>query len=197
MYPWDASWLAREVGRASSDHGWSAAIIRGGEANTPSWKSTRHALFMKTDMAQPHFWMLEDVQLRCSLTAEILDLASEIADRLQGDLANIDDRTLFARIQNDVDFFRQVTRSYALHIRETNVATLLRMDLAAGRPLTAALLKELGELLDADALNQHSQGRVLEMRELYRQNPQHFIEHYLLPTEATPGERGPFTLTTR
>jgi hypothetical protein len=196
-YPWDASWFAREVGRASVDHGWSAATIRGAEANTPSWKSTRHARFMKMDKTQPHFWMLEDVQLRCQLSADILDRAAGIAARLQNELADANDRLLFQHIENDVDIFRHVTRSYALHLRETNVAEMLRQDISAGRPLNAALAKELSQLLDADVANQNSQGRVVQMRRLYRDDPTDFIRRYLIPTDLTLGERGNFSLTTR
>ena len=63
VYPWDASWLGREIGRAKTDHGWSAATIRGMVANTPAWRSTRRVIFMAVDNAAPSFWMLEDIQL--------------------------------------------------------------------------------------------------------------------------------------
>lgn len=84
-----------------------------------------------------------------------------------------------------------------MHLRETNVAQLLRQDLEAGRPMTEALVKELGALLDADVANQGGQGRVVKMRRLYRENPEAFVRRYLIPTEVTPTERGQFTLTTR
>jgi hypothetical protein len=197
VYPWDASWSAREVGRASTDHGWSGATIQGAAWSTPSWQATRHAKFMKTDDAQPHFWMLEDVELRCRLAAEILDRAGVLAARLFNALPDPADRAQFRRIQFDVDVFRRVSRSYALHIRETNVAQMLRQDLAAGRPMTVALTKELGELIDSDSANQNGQGRVVEMRRLYAESPEGFVRRYLIPVDGTPEEKGPFTLTTR
>ncbi|MCL4402225.1 MAG: hypothetical protein M1436_06140, partial [Acidobacteria bacterium] len=46
VYAWDASWYAREAGRASLDHGWSAAFVRGQQVESPSWCSTRKAIFM-------------------------------------------------------------------------------------------------------------------------------------------------------
>lgn len=196
-YPWDASWFAREVGKASLDHGWSAATVRGASWPTPSWESTRHARFMKTDSAQPHFWMLEDVQLRCKLSADLFDAAYQLGSRLLQELANEEDRNQFLNIQKNIDIFRHVARSYALHLRETNIAQMLRQDLSAGRPLTAALVKELSQALDQDVSNQGGHGRVLEMRRLYQESPQEFLRLYLLPVEGAPAEKGDFTLTTR
>jgi hypothetical protein len=196
-YPWDASWFAREVGKASIDHGWQAATIRGASWPSPSWESTRHARFMKTDAAQPHFWMLEDVELRCQLAADLLDKATAQYLRMQPDLKSTADRDQFQHIQQGVDAFRRVSRSYALHLRETNVAQMLRQDLGANRPMNAALAKELGQLLDADVQNQDGKGRVVEMRRLYLASPVEFVRRYLLPGEGSPAEQGPFTLTTR
>jgi hypothetical protein len=196
-YPWDASWLAREVGRASTDHGWSGATIRGAVASTPSWESTRHAMFMKTDNVQPHFWMLEDVELRCKLTADTLDQAHNLGARILGELANAHDKAQFQQIQDDVDTFRRVSRSYALHLRETNIAQMLRQDLAAGRPMTPALVEELHQLLDSDVDNQKGRGRVVEMRRLFIQNQEEFVRRYLIPTDLTRNDKGFFTLTTR
>jgi hypothetical protein len=196
-YPWDASWFAREVGKASIDHGWQAATIRGASWPSPSWQSTRHARFMKTDELQPHFWMLEDVELRCKLVADVLEKATAIAQRIAGGLLNAQDRTQFELIQHDVDTFRRVSRSYALHLRESNVAKMLRQDLIAGRPMTVALVKELGRLLEADVRNQNNTGRVVEMRRLYNESPDLFVRRYLIPGQGAPAERGLFTLTTR
>jgi hypothetical protein len=77
--------------------------------------------------------------------------------------------------------------------------------------MTPALVKELEELLDADVANQKGEGRVVEMRRLYRDSPAAFVQRYLIPVDFTPdqlqpifdeklyvpAEKGPFTLTTR
>jgi hypothetical protein len=203
IYPWDASWHGREVGRGSTDHGWKGAAIPGAMPSTPSWESTRHARFMKTDDAQPHFWMLEDVQLRCQMSADLLDKATDLSARLLSELPSVGDRAQFQLIQKDVDAFRRIARSYALHLRETNVAQMLRQDIAAGRPLTATLVKELGQLLDADVTNQQGHGKVVEMRRLYFQDPAAFAGRYLIPVDVAGSSaasifgKGFFTLTTR
>lgn len=202
VYPWDASWLAREVGNASVDHGWRAATIQGVSFSTPAWQSTRHARFMMTDHSQPHFWMLEDVQLRSGLTADLLDKARILYESSGGFAASDAAKTYFASVEHDVDVMRRVARSYALHLRETNVAVMLRADLAAGRPMTPALLKEFGELLDADVANQGGSGRVVRMRALFHADARTFLRtHLLLPSKASDEtgapERGNFSLTTR
>jgi hypothetical protein len=196
-YPWDASWSAREVGKASIDHGWSGATIQGAVWPTPAWQATRHAKFMKTDSTQPHFWMLEDVELRCKLTADILDKARDLSARVLDELENPADKAQFRQIQNDVDIFRRVSRSYALHLRETNVTQMLRQDTEAGRSMNTALLNELGQLLEADVNNQNGRGRVIEMRRLFLADPGEFVREYLIPTEKVIYEKGFFTLTTR
>jgi hypothetical protein len=166
---------------------------------------------MRTDDSQPHFWMLEDVGLRCRLAADRADQAFSLGAKMLEEMSPAD-RAEFERIQTDLDHFRRVARSYALHLRETNVAQMLTQDLEAGRPMTAALVKELQRLLDADADNQRGVGRVVELRELYRESPTEFLRRYLrppmlvpasdpasryLPPTDTRAERGDFTLTTR
>jgi hypothetical protein len=142
-----------------------------------------------------------------------LDKASALAAHLLKELPTPADRAQFEQIDKDVDTVRHIVRSYALHLRETNVAEMLRQDLAAVRPMTAALVKELGGLLEADVTNQQGQGRVVEMRRLYLEDPQAFVRRYLMPVhvvptkeldspdlpapDKAPPEKGFFTLTTR
>jgi hypothetical protein len=197
LYPWDASWLGRELGRASIDHGWSAATIRGAVANTPDWQSTRRVIFMKTDNLQPHFWMLEDIQLRCRLAAETMAQALKIGDEIIDLLDSAEEKAFFTVVQRDADSFRRVSLSYALHLRETNIAQQLRRNLELKKPPNPRLVAELGTLLDEDVANQHGKGRVLEMRRLFAEDPAAFVSGYLLPCDVSPMEGGTFTLTTR
>jgi hypothetical protein len=206
-YPWDASPNTFVIGAQSPDHGWSGATIRGMDlpsdsAFTPAWNSTRHArLMIISDDAHPDFWMLEDVELRCKAAADLLDRATDLYARLKGELTNRGDKAEFEQIQTGIDLFRRVSRSYALHLRETNVAQMLRQDLAAGRPMTAALVKELGQLLASDVANQQGHGRVVEMRRLCLENPEEFIHRYLItssvPLDLHDAVKEPTGLTTR
>jgi len=197
LYPWDASWFARETGRADIDHGWSGATVRGQLCETPSWNSSRRAHFMMTDDLQPHPFLLEDVQLRCTASAQRMDAALEICQGLLSRFPNDVDRLQFEQIRRDLDRFKRVTVSYALHLRETNVAQMLREDLQAGRPMMPSLLEEMGRLLEADVANQEGHGRVLEMSELFFRDPEAFIRTQLVLTEQTILEKGHHTLTTR
>jgi hypothetical protein len=195
MYPWEAAWQFRLTSHASTDHGWSAAYIHGQMADTPSWNSTRRAMFMVTDDRQQHPDLLEDVQLRCEIAADHFNRAaasaSELVKQLEGD-----DRDYFTKLSKEADGFARVARSFALHLRETNVATLLRQDLEAGRPLQPRLLEEMKKLLASDVDNQRGQGRVLDMQNQFKEDPQAFLRTHLRESE-TILEKGHFTVTTR
>jgi hypothetical protein len=104
---------------------------------------------------------------------------------------------MFEQIQKDGDYFRRVARSYALHLRETNVAQMLREDLAAGRPMIPRLVEEMQHLLAADVENQWGRGRVIEMERQFREDPAAFVRAQLVPTDERLREKGTFSLTTR
>jgi hypothetical protein len=191
IYPWEASWMFRLTSHASTDHGWSHAVIRGQMADTPSWNSTRRAMFMKTDDRNDHPDLLEDVQLRCEVAADHFAKGLEISRSLEKDAGE------FAQTSKDIDTFLRVARSFALHIRESLVTQMLRQDLEQKRPMNERLLKELGELLKADAENQHGKGRVMEKKAEFEKDPEKFVRTELLPTDKTIHERGVFTVTTR
>ena len=197
IYPSDASWFGREIGKARIDHGWSAAFIRGQQANTPAWRSTRKIIFMMTDDVQPPFWLLEDIQLRCQIAADTTQQALTVGNRILNLVSDAAQKELFTHIQHDADHFRRVCLSYALHIRETNIAQQLRSDLALVKPLNERLVAEMRRVLEADVANQDGKGRVVEMMRLFSENPAAFVQKYLLPTDVTVGEKGIFTLTSR
>jgi hypothetical protein len=194
--PFEASLIVRLISKASIDHGWSGAYIHGQMADTPSWNSSRHAMFMKTDDRQPHPDMLEDVQLRCEIAADHIAAAQKLLPRLI-EKSTGDDRAMFQRLRGDLDHFRRVAMSYALHLRETQLARILRDDLAANRPLTGRAVEEMKQRLDADVENQNGHGRVVQMRDAFKADPPKFVTEHLVPTDKTVLEKGHFTLTTR
>lgn len=196
FFPWDASWYARLAGTANIDHGWQGAAIRGQQVETPSWESTRRSHFMKTDDAQPHPFLLEDVQLRCEMAVQHLDDALTAGRALSPKLPP-SDRAALDLITSHTDAFRRVAKSYALHIRETNVAMLLRGDLESSQPLSKHLVEEMKQLLAADVDNQGGKGKVVEMQAHFEKDPAAFVKQHLLPSPKDIRERGIFTLTTR
>jgi hypothetical protein len=196
-YPWDVSWYSRLIGTANPDHGWDAAFVRGQQVDTPSWESTRRAHFMMTEDRQPHPFFLEDIHLRIEICVQHLDAALSAGKILAAEIETEPYRTMIQKANADVAKFRQVALSYALHMRETNVARLLREDAEAGRPLPEHLVAEMRELLQADANNQGESGRAKDKLKEFNADPKAFVLKHLKPTEKNPREKGVFTLTTR
>lgn len=161
VYPWDASWFTRELGRSEPLHELSEAIVRGQQSSatewdTPAWRSTRGSIYMRTNnKIKEHPWLLEDVGLRFKVAGDIMRRALEIFDR-----EFVDDGTPVSvelgRQHNDIAGF--VTRVTALssHIRESALAAMLR------EQRKPELVAELRALLVADLDNQRWE---LERRE--------------------------------
>lgn len=195
LYPWDCSWFAREVGNASLDHGWRAAFIRGQQCSTPSWDSTRHGVFMKTDDLQPHPWMLEDISLRCGLAAEEFKIALDMKKEILA-LCPTEAVPMLQESFSSVEYFMRVCVSYALHLRQTNVAMLLREDIEKGRGLSDFLVAEMEELLRRDIENQNG-GRVEKIYGEFQSDRVKWLEKYLNTDDYNEMEKGYFSLTTR
>lgn len=191
LYPWDVSWYAREIGNSTVDHGWSAAFIRGQQCSTPSWDSSRHAIFMKTDDSQPHPWMLEDIQLRCGMCADALEKAVKTADELLRKSYSKE----ASEARESLEYFKRIARSYELHLRETNVAMMLRE--AEEGELKERLKKEMKELLQSDLVNQNGSPKIMKIIEEFDDSADEWLEKYLVFTNALPMEKGYFALTTR
>ncbi len=152
FFPWETSWMIRELGRSRTDHSLDAATLRGEMCHTPSWDSTRAAIFMKTDNRQPHPWMLEDVQLRCSLAAQKWEAAGQLGRSI---LEDVPDHILEAFTHNLVDLAAAKRRAYAYayHLRETNLASILRKAAEMNMPYPQRSVDELAALLEADRRN--------------------------------------------
>jgi hypothetical protein len=89
---------------------------------------------MKTDSVQPAFWMLEDVLLRCMLTADLLDRASVLSARLIGKLTNPSDKAYFHQIQQmltRVAEFRAVTHCICERLMWRRCCAKILLQLAA------------------------------------------------------------------
>lgn len=185
-FPWDLSWFIREVGRARPDHALSAAAIRGFCADSPSWRSTRGAVFMRIDNQPAHPWLLEDVQLRCERAATFWAQA-HTAGLALADAVIPAWREGFVRGLAELDHCRRVALSYALHCRATNLCELLR----GGDD--SRLRVELDGVLAASAANA-PQPELDEARRVLAADPARFLATWFLPATAGSG-RGAFTVT--
>jgi len=67
LFPWATSWYIREIGRCDPCHSMEAAFIRGQQAHTPSWESSRHGIFMKADRSN------QGVEEPCAAALALLD----------------------------------------------------------------------------------------------------------------------------
>ncbi len=208
LFPWDTSWYIREVGRSRTDHSLSAAMLRGQQAHTPSWYSTRHAIFMKTDNSQPDPWMLEDVQLRCQLAADRWEAALDHGGRLQDSVP----ASLAADFKSnlaDLAGLRRRALAYALHLRETNLAMVLRKAAELKLPRSQKSVDELLAALKADLENHQAEmaaplpGQKVrpwpEMEQaiaLLQQSPDEFLQKFL-KEDPDKNSKGIFSVTSR
>ncbi len=195
LFPWDTSWYIRQVGRCDPVHSMTAAFIRGQQTHTPSWASTRSAIFMKTDNAQPDHWMLEDVQLRCELAAQRLAEALIIGKAIQSKVPE-SLREDFQKGLDEWGEFRRRTLSYVYHLRETNLVAMMRRLRQAKEPIPDRLMQELKEVLLADQVNQKQKEPIQTALNVLDKDVDAFLSDYFLVTDDQIS-KGHFTLTSR
>lgn len=177
LFPWETSWYIREIGKCNVQHSMDAAFIRGQQCATPSWESSRRAVFMKTDDAQPHPWMLEDVQLRCDMAARRMDEAVLLGRRLEKEIPD----GVFADFSaglTELDGFARRAWSYVYHLRETNLATTMRKIRACGDEVPDSLKEEMLDVLKKDQKNQQSAEPLGCAIQLFKQDVDEFLNTY-------------------
>ena len=195
LFPWDSSWFIREIGRSDPVHALSAAFLRGYCAETPSWFSTRDAIFMKVNNDEPHPWMLEDVQLRCELAEERLQIALELGQSILPDFpAGLKED--FQKNLEELQGFLIRTRAYIYHIRATNLVTILRNIRTSGKQPPARLAAELRSVLLADQANMGDPVPLAPLIQLLDEDLNAFLDTHYLPTENLVS-KGYFSLTSR
>lgn len=156
LFPWDVSWRWRTIcGQHTAWHPYTPFYIPGEVAPSPSWRSTRRALFMLTsDEAALHPWLIEDVGLRCRAAAGTMRQAAEgyrAAAACQG--TNATAAATFAAAAADFDRFAAVASDQALHAEETLCARHIRTFADRGT-VPAFLLGRMTAALEADVENQ-------------------------------------------
>ena len=178
LYPWDISWFAREVGKSNPCHALTAATLKGASWQTPSWQSNRRAAFMRTSETDyPHFWMLEDAQLRFKAAADCaaaaLEAAGRVADKVPAEYSGN-----FRKGMEELAGMRQRMMAYVYHIRETNLCSMLRSKLAETGETDGALLQELNRILKEDNENQGGSDAMAEAIDMLEEAPEAFLEKY-------------------
>ena len=194
IYPWDVSWLSREVGKSDPAHLLSAATLKGASWQTPSWQSTRRGLFIRTDQTTlPNHWLREDVQLRFEQTATLLDeaLAAAAAARPEVPVALAE---AFGKSVEEVTGLRRRVLAYAYHLRETNLADMIRNAEKVGSGNVERMWKELREVMVRDQENMGTAEPLAAAIALLDADRPAFLTTYFLPTGPT-GKKEGWTIT--
>lgn len=189
IFPWDTSWYIREIGKSSVHHSMDAAFIRGQQCATPSWESTRRAIFMKTDDKQPHPWMLEDVQLRCALAADKMEQAVKLEEIINSKLPESLRSNFQKCVYETKEFIRRV-RAYELHLRETNIAFVMRRFIERKIAIPQQLIDEMELLLRRDIENQQTDKYIAPALNLLNNNIDKFVCKYFNVVESSGTQGG-------
>ena len=181
MYPWDVSWLAREVGRSTPQHSLSAAILKGASWQTPSWQANRRVAFMRTDeTAAPNFWMCEDIQMRFEQTADKLEEAIQTAESVQNIVPKSYLAT-FGKNTEELKAFRVRVLAYAYHLRETNLANLIRGASQYRLEINKKNVKELRAVMVKDQQNMGTEEPMGAAIRMLDADLKKFLKTYFLP----------------
>jgi len=196
LFPWNASWWLRIIGKCEIKHAMTAAFIRGQQAHTPSWESSRRAVYIKTDSTQPDPWLLEDVQLRCEMAAEKMAEALKLGRMFKANIPG-ELRPVFLKNLAELDGFRRRALSYAYHIRETNLVFIMRYLRNKKKPIPEKIKKELLEILKKDMANQQSTIACKPAIKLLNLSVDKFLAKYFKIGKKDLKSKGPYTVTSR
>jgi hypothetical protein len=187
FYPWDVTWLAREVGRSNPEHLMTAATLKGACPETPDWQSSRKTYFMRTDEADdPNFWMREDMQLRFEQSASLLNQAINAADSVK-EYVPQNLTSEFDKSVDELKEFRRRVLAYSYHLRETNLANDIRSSIELKMPQDQRQenITELRKILIKDQENEATYEPIASAIKLLDDNLNEFLKTYFLPSNAT------------
>jgi len=151
-YPWDCSWIFRQVGDARTDHALSAAILRPMVCPTPSWQSTRGTIYMRTEDTPATPWLLEDVGLRAQQAADLWQEALAGIERATA-LASGANQERLRRWRDSLATLRRRAVAHACHLRATLIAIAARRRLQDKLDLPPRCREEMRSVLDVSRAN--------------------------------------------
>lgn len=196
LFPWETSWYIRKIGLCNPHHAMTAAFIRGQQAHTPSWESTRRSIFIKTDNQECDPWLLEDIQLQCALAADKMEAALNIGRHISNRIPDALQKD-FAAGLDELDGFRRRALSYVYHLRETNLTKILRDTRNQNLPFPTNVLHELEDVLQQDQANMQTESILAPALQLLRHDPQSFVQQYFLVPETNGNPLGGNSCTSR
>jgi len=185
LYPWEVSWLARTIGKVDPVHLLTAATIKGASWQTPAWQSSRRTAYLRTDQTEPpNFWTRENTHLCLEQAAMKMDEAIKAAQSVTGKVPATYEDT-FAKSVQELGAFRRTALSFAYHLRETNLADLIRGSIKQGLPVNAQNVAELRALLVMDQQNMEVSEPILTALAMFDADFTKFLATYFLPTPPT------------
>jgi hypothetical protein len=197
LYPWDVSWFAREVGKSNPDHPLTAATLKAPRIETPSWQSSRKSAFMVTDKnQQPNFWMIEDIQLRFEQAELKIQKALEIGAAIKNKIP-IEFRSEFNENMAELTGLRKRVLAYVYHLRETNLANLLRSSKENKLPVNQNNVEELKLLLIKDQENQNSKEPLAIAIKLLDEDLDKFLNTYFLVPDSRKNKVKVWSITSQ
>lgn len=192
LFPWDATWRFRCFGRKSEKHDLRAAEVPGIPWHTPSWESTRRALYMKVGHEEVDPWLLEDLQIRFEFAADRMERALRTGRQATRRTPQPLLPALEANLA-ELERWLRLTRAHAYHYRETNLATTLRACRDAGLPFPEQTVRELEDVLLRDAENQGGSEELQRAVAALRDDPGAFIDGYFLAARTEKPEQAAST----
>ena len=197
LYPWDVSWFAREVGKSNPNHPLTAATLKAPRIETPSWQSSRKSAFMITDKnQQPNFWMIEDIQLRFEQAAVKIQKALVIGTAIKNKIPK-EFRSDFNENMVELTGLGKRVLAYVYHLRETNLANLLRSSKENKLPVNQNNVEELKLLLIKDQENQNSKEPIATAIKLLNEDLDQFLNTYFLVPDSRKNKVKVWSITSQ
>ncbi len=186
--PWDVAWTIRQLPRKKpKPHGWkTGAKISGRVAVSPSWKSTRRAIFMTTENDQLHPWFYEDFALRTEIAVNHFESAVDILKSSLGVVPEKfkDDINLWIK---DISVLKTLFKDFQLYVQETLVCYIIGKKLSKTDTVPQEWYDRLKTLIELDVKNQTGYETIdktvpsaTEMLEKYVQDPKLWVTQYLI-----------------
>jgi hypothetical protein len=175
----------------------TAAALKAPRIETPSWQSSRRSSFMITDKnEQPNFWMKEDIQLRFEQAELKMQQALEIGAAIKNKMPK-EFRIEFNENMVELTGFRKRVLAYVYHLRETNLANLLRSSKEYNLPVNKNNIEELKLLLIKDQENQSSKEPFATAIKLLNEDLDKFLNTYFLVPEKRKSKFSVWSITSQ
>ena len=154
FFPWDAYWPLRWFGSKATSHPIDReAKLPSFQALTPAWCSSRQTAYIRTTIPVEHDnpWLTEDLELRLETAVARWQAAEKLAESIAPRVpAALKDS--FVQMLTDVGRIRRRAACLAYHMRETNLARLMRYNASRPEPYERAR-REMRVVLRADREN--------------------------------------------